>query len=79
MVATLARASRAASASAAIARCRFSGTRTSFTWTFAEEEEDEGSGLRYPGFLIEWIFCWIESSQIESIFELNFPRKKFIE
>ena len=23
-----------------------------------------GSGVRYPGFLIEWIFCWIESSQI---------------
>ena len=41
-VATLARASRAASASAAIARCRFSGTRTSFTWTFGEGGEDEG-------------------------------------
>ena len=22
------------------------------------------SGLRYPGFLIEWMFCWIEYSQI---------------
>ena len=41
-VATLARASRAASASAAIARCRFSGTRTSFTWTFGEDGEDGG-------------------------------------
>ena len=33
-------------------------------------------------FLIEWIFYWIESSQIknfESIFELNFPGKKIIE
>ena len=41
-----------------------------------------GSGVRYPGFLIEWIFYWIESSQIkifESIFELNFPGKKVIE
>ena len=40
------------------------------------------SGGRYPGFLIEWIFYWIESSQIknfESIFELNFPGKKIIE
>ena len=40
------------------------------------------SGVRYPGFLIEWILCWIESSQIknfESIFELNFPGKKIIE
>ena len=40
------------------------------------------SGVRYPGFLIEWIFYWIESSQIknfESIFELNFPGKKIIE
>ena len=40
------------------------------------------SGVRYPGFLIEWIFCWIEPSQIqnfESIFELNFPGKKIIE
>ena len=34
------------------------------------------SGGRYLGFLIEWIFYWIESSKIkflESIFELNFP------
>ena len=34
------------------------------------------------GFLIEWIFCWIEYSQIqifESIFELNFPDKKVID
>ena len=41
-----------------------------------------GSGVRYPGFIIEWIFYWIESSQIknfESIFELNFPGKKIIE
>ena len=40
------------------------------------------SGGRYPGFLIEWIFCWIESSKIknfESIFELIFPGKKIIE
>ena len=40
------------------------------------------SGGRYPGFLIEWIFYWIESSQIknfESIYELNFPGKKLIE
>ena len=40
------------------------------------------SGVRYPGFLIEWIFYWIELSQIknfESIFELNFPGKKIIE
>ena len=44
IVATLARASRAASASAAIARWRFSGTRTSFTWTFGEGGEDEGEG-----------------------------------
>ena len=38
------------------------------------------SGFRYPGFLIEWIFCWIELSQIEifkSIFELNFPGKSY--
>ena len=42
----------------------------------------ECSGVRYPGFLIEWIFYWIESSQIKnfkSIFELNFPGKKIIE
>ena len=40
------------------------------------------SGGRYPGFLIEWTFYLIESSQIkifESIFELNFPGKKVIE
>ena len=40
------------------------------------------SGGRYPGFRIEWIFYWIESSQIkifESNFELNFPGKKIIE
>ena len=40
------------------------------------------SGGRFPGFQIEWIFYWIESSQIknfESIFELNFPEKKIIE
>ena len=40
------------------------------------------SGVRYHGFLIEWIFYWIESSQIkifESIFELNFPGKQIIE
>ena len=40
------------------------------------------SGVWYPGFLIEWIFYWIESSQIknfESIFELNIPEKKIIE
>ena len=40
------------------------------------------SGVRYPGFLIEWIFYWIESRQIkifESIFELNFLGKKIIE
>ena len=40
---------------------------------------EQGSGLRYPGFLIECIFGRIESSQIqifESIFELNFPGKK---
>ena len=40
------------------------------------------SGGRYPGFLIEWISYWIESSQIkifESIFELNFPGKQIIE
>ena len=40
------------------------------------------SGGRYHGFLIEWIFYWIESSQIkifESIFELNFPGKQIIE
>ena len=40
------------------------------------------SGLRYPGFLVEWIFCWIESSQFqifESFFDLNFPGKKMIE
>ena len=36
------------------------------------------SGVRYPGFLIEWILNWIESSQIK-IFELNFPGKKVIE
>ena len=29
------------------------------------------SGGRYPGFLIEWIFYWIESSQIKS-FWINF-------
>ena len=32
------------------------------------------SGVRFPGFLIEWLFCWIEWTQIqifESIFELN--------
>ena len=42
----------------------------------------DGSGGRYPGFLIKWIFYWIESSQIknfESIFELNYPGKKVIE
>ena len=36
------------------------------------------SGERYPCFLIEWIFYWIESSQIknvEKIFELNFLGK----
>ena len=36
------------------------------------------SGGQYPGSLIEWIFYWVESSQIknfESIFELNFPGK----
>ena len=40
------------------------------------------SGVRYPGFLIEWIFYWIESSQIkifESFFELNILRKRIIE
>ena len=40
------------------------------------------SRVRYHGFLIEWIFYWIESSQIkifESIFELNFPGKQIIE
>ena len=40
------------------------------------------SGGRYPGFLIKWIFYWIESSQIEmfeSIFELNFPGKNIFE
>ena len=40
------------------------------------------SGGRYPGFLIEWTFYLIESSQIkifESIFELNFLGKKIIE
>ena len=40
------------------------------------------SGGRYPGFLIEWIFYWIESSQIKNfewIFELNFLGKKIIE
>ena len=40
------------------------------------------SGGRYPGIVIEWIFYWIESSQIkifESIFELNFLGKKIIE
>ena len=40
------------------------------------------SGVRYSDFLIEWIFYWIESSQIkifESIFELNFLGKKIIE
>ena len=26
---------------------------------------NQGSGGRYPGFLIEWIFYWIESSQIK--------------
>ena len=39
------------------------------------------SGERYPGFLIDWIFYWIESSQIknfESIFELNNPGKNYI-
>ena len=36
------------------------------------------SGLQYPGFLIEWIFCWIESSKIQ-IFELNFLGKKLID
>ena len=43
---------------------------------------NHGSGVQYPGFLIEWIFYWIESSQnknFESIFELNFPGKKIIE
>ena len=32
-------------------------------------------GERYPRFLIEWIYCWIESCQFqhfESNFELNF-------
>ena len=40
------------------------------------------SGVQYPGFLIEWIFYWIESSKIkklELIFELNFPGKGIIE
>jgi hypothetical protein len=49
------------------------------------------SGVRYPGFLIEWIFYWIESSQIkkfesifelkiiEHFFELNIPEKNDIE
>ena len=40
------------------------------------------SGVRYPGFPIEWIFYWIESRQIkifESIFELNLPGTKVIE
>ena len=33
----------------------------------------------YLGFLIEWIFCWIEYSQIfESIFELSFTEKNII-
>ena len=38
-------------------------------------------GGRYLGFLIEWIFCWIEYSQIQifgSIFELNFPEKRLL-
>ena len=26
----------------------------------------QSSGERYPGFLIEWIFYWIESSQIKN-------------
>ena len=46
------------------------------------QESPSVSGVQYPGFLIEWIFYWIESSQIknfESIFELNFPGKKIIE
>ena len=44
--------------------------------------EQDDSGGRYSGFLIEWIFYWIESGQIkifESIFELNFLWKKIIE
>ena len=40
------------------------------------------SPVRYPCFLIEWIFYWIEYSQfqnVESYFELNFVRKQKIE
>ena len=36
---------------------------------------------RYPRFLIEWIFCWIECSQFqsfESIFELNLAEKMIL-
>ena len=37
-----------------------------------------GSPDRYPHFQIEWIFCWIESSQFQS-FELNSPYKNYFE
>ena len=39
-------------------------------------------GERYPCFVIEWIYCWIESCQIqhfESNFELNFFANFWIE
>ena len=40
------------------------------------------SPVRYPCFLIEWIYHWIENSQFqhfEETFELNFVRKQKIE
>ena len=51
-------------------------------WISGGDGDEDNRGDGDHGFLIEWIFYWIESSQIkifESIFELNFPGKKFIE
>ena len=35
-------------------------TKTWDAYSQVEINEEWGSGVRYPGFLIEWIFCWIE-------------------